>query len=85
MALTKIIENHYAAYLSHQQLTVCVFEGLLLFGWFGDDFDPLAEEDADVRAVTVEHLDRQHEVLSLVGVGYVQGFGCAIILGRKQR
>ncbi len=61
-------------------LTVSVFEGLLLFGRLGDDFDPLAEEDTDVSAVAVEHLDRQHEVLSLVGVGYVQGFGCAIIL-----
>lgn len=60
--------------------TVSVFQGLLLFGGLGDDFDPLAEEDADVCAVAVEHLDRQHEVLSLVGVGYVQGFGCAIIL-----
>lgn len=74
---------------SHQsvwrnKLTVSVFQGLLLFGGLGDDFDPLAEEDADVRAVAVEHLDRQHEVLSLVGVGYVQGFGCAIILEMNQ-
>lgn len=56
---------------------------MLLFGGLGDDFDPLAEEDADVRAVAVEHLDRQHEVLSLVRVGYVQGFGCAIILNEE--
>ena len=48
------------------ELTVCILEGLLLFGGFGDDFDPPAEEDADVGAVAVEHLDRQHEVLSLV-------------------
>lgn len=74
------------------KLTVSVFEGLLLFGGLGDDFDPLAEEDTDVSAVAVEHLDGQHEVLSLVGVGYVQGFGCAIILvvrvdmvGRQRR
>lgn len=60
--------------------TVSVFQGLLLFGGLGDDFDPLAEEDTDVSAVAVEHLDGQHEVLSLVRVGYVQGFGCAIIL-----
>ena len=40
------------------QLTVSVFEGLLLFGGLGDDFDPLAEEDADVCTVAVEHLDR---------------------------
>lgn len=67
------------------QLTVSVFEGLLLFGGLGDDFDPLAEEDANVCAVAVEHLDGQHEVLSLVGVGYVQGFGCAIILSWRRR
>lgn len=67
-------------------LTVSVFEGLFLFGGFGDNFDPLAEEDADVCAVAIEHLDRQHEVLSLVGVGYVQSFGCAIVLsvGREK-
>lgn len=47
-------------------LTVCVFEGLFFFGWFGDDLDPLAEEDADVCAVPVEHLHRQHEVLAFV-------------------
>lgn len=71
-----------------KRLTVGVFKGLLLFGGLGDDFDPLAEEDTDVSAVAVEHLDRQHEVLSLVRVGYVQGFGCAIILedtGRERR
>lgn len=68
-----------------RELTVCVFERLFLFRWLGDDFDPLAEEDTDVSAVAVEHLDGQHEVLSLVGVGYVQGFGCAIVLGRKQK
>lgn len=62
------------------KLTVSVFQRLLLLGGLGDYFDPLAEEDADVGAVAVEHLDRQHEVLSLVRVGYVQGFGCAIIL-----
>lgn len=66
-----------------EQLTVGVFEGLFFFGGLGDDFDPLAEEDTDVGAVAVEHLDGQHEVLSLVGVGYVQGFGCAIILVKK--
>lgn len=68
------------------KLTVCVFERLLLFGGLRDDFDPLAEEDTDVSAVAIEHLDGQHEVLSLVGVGYVQGFGCAIILemGKKE-
>lgn len=47
-------------------LTVCVFEGLFFFGRFGDDLDPLAEEDADVCAVPVEHLHRQHEVLAFV-------------------
>lgn len=41
-----------------QGRTVSVFQGLLLFGGLGDDFDPLAEEDADVGAVSVEHLDR---------------------------
>lgn len=71
--------NNWQKTAKHK-LTVCVFEGLLLFGGLGDDFDPLAEEDTDVSTVAVEHLDRQHEVLSLVGVGYVQGFGCAIIL-----
>lgn len=39
------------------QLTVSVLEGLLLFGGFGNNFDPLAEEDTDVGAVAVEHLD----------------------------
>lgn len=73
--------NFSVSKTDEHKLTVSVFEGLLLFGGLGDDFDPLAEEDADVSAVAVEHLDRQHEVLSLVGVGYVQGFGCAIILG----
>lgn len=67
------------------KLTISIFEGLFLFGGFGDDFDPLAEEDTDVSAVAIEHLDGQHEVLSLVGVGYVQGFGCAIILKRKMK
>lgn len=38
--------------------TVSVFQGLLLFGGLGDDFDPLAEEDTDVGAVAVKHLDR---------------------------
>lgn len=38
--------------------TVSIFQGLLLFGGLGDDFDPLAEEDTDVGAVAVEHLDR---------------------------
>lgn len=47
-------------------LTVCVLEGLFLLGGFGDDLDPLAEEDSDVRAVPVEHLHCQHEVLPLV-------------------
>lgn len=65
--------------------TVSVFQGLLLFGGLGDDFDPLAEEDANVGAVAVEHLDGQHEVLSLVRVGYVQGFGCAIVLDRRRK
>lgn len=65
---------------NQHKLTVSVFERLLLFGGLGDDFDPLAEEDTNVSAVAIEHLDGQHEVLSLVGVGYVQGFGCAIVL-----
>lgn len=46
--------------------TVSVFQGLLLFGRFRDDFDPLAEEDANVIAIAIEHLHRQHEVFSLI-------------------
>lgn len=49
-------------------LTVSVLERLLLFGRLRDDLDALAEEDADVGAVAVEHAHRQHEVLALVRV-----------------
>lgn len=47
-------------------LTVSVLERLLLFGRLRDDLDALAEEDADVGAVAVQHAHRQHEVLALV-------------------
>ena len=63
-----------------QEITIGVFERLLLLGRFGDDFDAFAVEDADVLAVAVEHLDRQHEVLPLVRVGDEQRFGSTVTL-----
>lgn len=85
MHYRKLFEAQRREKNENHKHTVSIFQGLLLFGGLGDDFDPLAEEDTDVSAVAVEHLDGQHEVLSLVRVGYVQGFGCAIILEDMRR
>ena len=62
------------------RLTVGVFERLLLLGRLGDDLDALAVEDADVLAVAVEHLHRQHKVFALVRVGDEERLGRAIAL-----
>ena len=63
-----------------KMLTIGVFERLLLLGRFGNDFDAFAVEDADVLAVAVEHLHRQHEVLPFVRVGDEQRFGSTVTL-----
>lgn len=58
---------------------VGVLQRLLLLGRLRNNFDALAVEHADVVSRPVEHLHRQHEVLPLVGVGYVQSFGGAVL------
>lgn len=67
---TKKAARYYQAVRVYTQLfftlTVSVLERLLLFGRLRDDLDALAEEDADVGAVAVQHAHRQHEVLALV-------------------
>lgn len=63
-----------------KRLTIGIFERLLFLGRFGDDFDALAVEDADVLAVAVEHLHRQHEVFPFVRVGNEQRFGSTVTL-----
>jgi hypothetical protein len=66
-----------------KSLTIGVLERLLLLGRFGNDFNPLAVEDADILAVAVKHFHRQHEMLALVRVGNEQRLGRAITLQSK--
>ena len=61
-------------------LTFRVLKALLLLAGLGDHFDFLGVEDADVGAVSVEHLQVEHEVLALVRVGDEQGLGSAVVL-----
>ena len=61
-------------------LTFRVLKALLLLAGLGDHFDFLGVEDADVGAVSVEHLQVEHEVLALVRVGDEQGLGRAVVL-----
>jgi hypothetical protein len=42
-------------------------------------------EDPDVVAVSEEHLERQHEVLPLVGVGNEQRLGSAVVLKENKQ
>lgn len=57
---------YVAAVVGFFTLTVSILERLLLFGRLRDDLDALAEENADVGAVAVQHAYGQHEVLALV-------------------
>lgn len=76
---------HLSFFLLSFQLTIGVLQGLLLLGGLGDDLDPLAEEEADVGAVAVQHLHRQHEVLPFVRVADVQRLSRAEVLKRKNK
>lgn len=66
-------------------LTVCIFQGLLLLGRLGDDFDSLTEETSDVCAVGIQHSHRQHEVFPFVCVADIQGLSSAEVLVRGQK
>ena len=64
------------------QLTICIFERLLLFRWFWYHFDSLTMEKSYILSITVEHFNREHEMLPFVRVWYVQGFGRTVLLQR---
>lgn len=66
------------------QLTICIFQGLFLLGWLGDDLDPLAEEDSYVGAVPIQHLHSQHEVFPFIRVTDIQCLSCAEVLMQGQ-
>ena len=61
-------------------LTVGIFYWLFLLWRFWYDFNSFATEDTDRSAGRVKHLDRQHEVLPLVWIGYEQGLGGTVVL-----
>lgn len=61
-------------------LTVCVLQGLLLLGWFGDHFDQLAVESANLLPIAEEELQDQPEVFPLVRIRNIQSFGTAEFL-----
>lgn len=67
------------------QLTICIFQRLLLLGGLGDDLDPLAEEDSYVGAVPVQHLHRQHEVLPFIWIADIQRLSGAEVLRSRKR
>lgn len=75
-----IIGNKWPNFRRGVELTVRILEGLLLFGWFWYHFDPLAVKEPDVLSVAVKHFYREHKVLSLIRIWYVQSFGCTIWL-----
>ena len=72
--------NIFKIFNYNDTLTIRVFNGLLFFGRFWNDFYFFAAKQTDFLATIVEHFQTEWKVFAFIRIRYEQSFSCAEIL-----